>query len=78
MMEEMFGFGEAIKRLKADLRVCREGWNGKGMWIQTHEAYAGSEMSRPYLFIATADGGRVPWVASQTDVLAEDWMMFEE
>lgn len=28
---------------------------------------------RPYLMMRTADGDFVPWVASQTDLLAEDW-----
>ena len=28
---------------------------------------------RPYLMMFTADGEFVPWVASQTDLLASDW-----
>lgn len=28
---------------------------------------------RPYLMMKTADDDFVPWVASQTDLLAEDW-----
>jgi hypothetical protein len=28
---------------------------------------------RSYLMMCTADGEFVPWVASQTDLLAEDW-----
>jgi hypothetical protein len=28
----------------------------------------------PYLMMRTADGAFVPWLASQTDVLADDWV----
>lgn len=28
---------------------------------------------RPYLMLCAADGEFVPWVASQTDLLADDW-----
>lgn len=32
---------------------------------------------RPYLMMKTADGDFVPWVASQTDLLADDWNVVE-
>jgi len=32
---------------------------------------------RPYLEMKTADGSIVPWLASQTDILAEDWQVVE-
>lgn len=28
----------------------------------------------PYIVMKTVDGALVPWLASQTDVLAEDWV----
>jgi len=68
-------FGAAIEHLKADpdCRISRSGWNGKGMWLklQTPDKY--SKMSLPYIYMKTADGNLVPWLASQTDILAEDW-----
>lgn len=73
-------FSDALDQLKAGCRVCRSGWNGKGMWLQLVEQWSCGEMgaSIPYLpFIAmkTADNKFVPWLASQTDILANDWMI---
>jgi hypothetical protein len=33
-----------------------------------------SKMKRPYLYMSPVDGDLVPWVASQSDLLAEDWI----
>ncbi|WP_018592615.1 Thoeris anti-defense Tad2 family protein [Terrisporobacter glycolicus] len=35
-------------------------------------------MTKPYLFIKTADDNRIQWVTSQADVFAEDWMFYNE
>lgn len=75
-------FGHALEALKAGYRVGREGWNGKGLWLQLvsaddwelkylHDAY-GHEVA-PFICIKSVDDKIVPWLASQTDVLAEDW-----
>lgn len=66
-------FGWALKQLRAGNRVARSGWNGKGMWLALQVPDAGSKMSLPYIYMKTADDKLVPWLASQTDVLAEDW-----
>lgn len=66
-------FGEAISALKAGQRVARAGWNGKGMWLALQVPDAHSKMSLPYIYMSTAQGDLVPWLASQTDMLAEDW-----
>jgi hypothetical protein len=66
-------FSKALKIIKRGGVVTREGWNGKGMWIGLMPTDAGKDMTRPYIFMKTADNGLVPWVASQTDLLAEDW-----
>lgn len=66
-------FGQALEILKANGRVSRAGWNGKGMWLQLQRPDAHSKMSLPYIYMSTATGDLVPWLASQTDVLAEDW-----
>jgi hypothetical protein len=72
--------GWAIKQLKYELRVRREGWNGKGMWLALQTPDENSKMTLPYIYIeypqghpAYPNGSRVPWLASQTDILAEDW-----
>lgn len=69
----MMDFGMAIAILKGGRKVTRTGWNGKGMWLMLQVPDVSSKMTRPYIFMTTVDGGRVPWLASQTDMLAEDW-----
>lgn len=66
-------FGWAIKQLRNGSKVYREGWNGKGMWLELQVPDENSKMMRPYIFMSPVDGKLVPWVASQTDVLGEDW-----
>jgi hypothetical protein len=74
-------FGLAIDALKKGLKVQRTGWNGKGMWLELQRPDAHSKMTLPYIFMSYPDdaintpGARVPWLASQTDMLAEDWMV---
>lgn len=66
-------FGEALDALKRGERVQRAGWNGKGMWLGLQVPDAHSKMSLPYIYMSTVTGDLVPWLASQTDMLAEDW-----
>lgn len=75
-------FGQAINELKIGKRVARKGWNGKGIFIELQVPDAHSKMTSPYIYIDTtglqtdnadAPKSRVPWLASQTDMLAEDW-----
>jgi len=65
-------FSQALESLKDGSRVSRIGWNGKGMYL-----YIPGRAERGHFeqFIAmkTADDKLVPWLASQTDILAEDW-----
>ena len=68
-----YNFGEAIELLKLGKKVSRDGWNGKGMWLNLQIPDINSKMSLPYIYMFTADGHQVPWLASQTDVLSEDW-----
>lgn len=67
-------FGEALELLKDGEKVTRKGWNGNGMHIELQTPDAYSKMRRPYIFMSPVDGAFVPWVASQTDLLAEDWL----
>ena len=72
-------FGQALEALKLGSRVSREGWNGKGLWLELQRPDEHSKMTLPYIYInypsdaKTTPGARVPWLASQTDMLAEDW-----
>ncbi len=71
-------FGAALNWLKEGNRLARDGWNGKGMWIALQRPDENSKMSLPYLYMKTVDGKLVPWLASQTDILAEDWQFANE
>jgi len=73
MNSETFGFGRALELLRAGCAVERAGWNGRGMWVGLQVPDGHSKMTHPYIYMSTADGSLVPWVASQTDLLAEDW-----
>lgn len=66
-------FGQALEKLKRGDKVARSGWNGKGMWIKLQEPTETSKMTLPYIYLKTATGDLVPWLASQSDLLAEDW-----
>lgn len=66
-------FGEALINLKSGKKVFRNGWNGKGMWLELQVPDEHSKMTLPYIFMVTVDKNLVPWLASQTDVLAVDW-----
>ena len=83
-------FGMAIDALKDGKKVARAGWNGKGMWLQLVEPHSNRPPSTPtamvlslpddvdtlpWIGMKTADSKFVPWLASQTDMLAEDWMI---
>ena len=72
-------FSQALLHLKNGIKMQRTGWNGKGLWVELQTPDENSKMTLPYLFISypadaqTTPGARVPWLASQTDILAEDW-----
>lgn len=66
-------FGDALNRLKNGGKVARDGWNGKGMWLSLQTPDEHSKMRRPYIFMSPIDGDLVPWVASQSDLLSDDW-----
>lgn len=80
-------FGDALMCLKRGDRVARNGWNGKRMWLslvsdrdyQVAMSAQGDDVHTllPWIGMKTADGGFVPWLASQTDILADDWVQVE-
>lgn len=81
----MNGIGWAVKQLQNGDRVRRAGWNGKGMFLQLvrtdqYRLWAGSEHNAallPWVGMKTADDKFVPWLCSQTDLLATDWELAE-
>lgn len=86
-------FGEALAVLKNGGMVSREGWNGKRMFLflVPGSTFAvnrppllgiypeGTVINyQPHIDMRTAQGTIVPWLASQSDILAEDWMVRDE
>lgn len=88
-MAELMDFGDALRALKAGKRVAREGWNGKGMFLFLVNGSTFTVNREPLLSIMgegtqvqyhahvdmkTAQGYVVPWLCSQADMLAADWI----
>ena len=87
-MRDREDIGGAIDAMRDGKRVAREGWNGKGMWLYyvpanhypAQTAAARAEFGelvpyQAYIAMKTAQGTVVPWLASQTDLLAEDYVV---
>jgi len=72
---ETGNIGWAVDQLQHGKSVCREGWNGKDQNLTLQVPDANSKMSLPYVYIKTVQGKLVPWLCSQTDLLAEDWKL---
>ena len=72
--QEKMDFGQALRIMCRGFRVARENWNGKGMFLTIQMPDEHSKMTRPYIYITTVKGDRVPWVASQDDLLEWDWV----
>jgi Protein of unknown function (DUF2829) len=79
-------FGDALQWLEDGKAVARSGWNGKGMFLYhipaadyaavtpIAKAYFGETVPYGgYIAMKTAQDNVVPWLASQTDILADDW-----
>ena len=79
--EITFSFSEAIKYLKRGLKVARKGWNGKGMYIRLilpGNACCDHYPMQPCIGMKTVDCKMQPgWIASQADMLAEDWIFVD-
>ena len=73
-MDDGLNFGQALQALKAGNKVCRMGWNGPGQYLELQNPDEHSKMTLPYIYIKTVQGDFVPWLASQTDMLATDWV----
>ncbi len=63
-------FGWALKVLKAGKRVTRKGWHKEAMFLKLENSCGGME---PFISITVEDGYTIPWLASQADMLANDW-----
>lgn len=82
-------FSEALNYLIAGKRVRREGWNGKNQYIElaTNISYKNAKgeiinadhetMGKNAIAFVGTSGVQVGWLASQADMLSEDWMLVE-
>ena len=75
MCDPSMTFGDAIEALKNHHCVTRKGWNGKGMYLALQVPDEHSKMTLPYIYMKTAQGDLVPWLASQSDILTDDWLL---
>ena len=92
-MENIGSIGWAVEAMKRGEKVARSGWNGKKMFLFLVQGST-FKVNRPPLLgiypegteinysshvdMKTADNKIVPWLASQTDLLAEDWEIADE
>ena len=67
--------GGAVTALRNGKRVARTGWNGRDMYLELQVPDIKSKMTLPYVYMRTVQGDLVPWLCSQTDLLASDWMV---
>ena len=81
-------FGNVVENLKLGNSAQREGWNGKGMYLflikgeavrqAISDRYGDDGDGFPVcdaIYMKTADNKLVPWLASQADILSEDWIL---
>ena len=82
-------FDNALEWLKNNPthQISRRGWNGKGLCVKLQIPDENSKMSLPYLYMqypatpasdtapTTHINARAPWLASQTDILSDDWVI---
>lgn len=71
-MIENANLGGAIEALHDGKKLARIGWNGKHI-LQLQVPDENSKMTQPYVYMTTEQGAVVPWICSQTDLLATDW-----
>ena len=84
-----FAFGAAIEYLKRGRKVSRAGWNGKNQYIQLASAISyktpdgeivncehDATGNQAIAFVGTS-GVQMGWLASQAEMLAEDWRLTE-
>lgn len=80
-------FGQALEQAKLGSKIARDGWNGRGLWVELQVPDEHSKMTLPYFYLnypsvpasdtapANHIDAKVPWLPSQTDILAEDWVI---
>ena len=82
-------FGLALEYAKEGKRIARKGWNGKGQYVEIGTDFAYRTLDDNGVLVAHEDigtnalvfvgtrGRQVGWLASQADMLADDWYIVE-
>lgn len=82
-------FGKAIQLLKEGKKVQRQGWNGKNQYIElaTNISYKNAngeiinvdhnQMGNKAIAFVGTSGVQLGWLASQADMLSEDWKLVD-
>ena len=66
-------FGHALDLMRTGHVVTRAGWNGKDMYVGMAQPSRDSILTKPFFYMRTVQGDFVVWLASQTDIQAQDW-----
>jgi len=83
--EELYDFSTALDDLKKGKTIYRKWWNWKNMYLQLQKPDKFSKMTLPYIYMVIPNqdnnikekNSLVPWLASQTDLLAMDWKIID-
>ena len=92
VLSKYFGIGVAIEMIKKGKKVCRKGWNGKGVFLYYVKANSYPTQSgvaievfpegmvpyEAYIALKNVNGTIDTWSPSGSDTLADDWMVYEE
>lgn len=92
MQGNVMSFSEVLDLVKQGRKAARLGWNGKGMFIflvpgSTFQVNRppllgiypeGTTINyRPHIDMRAANGEIVPWIASQSDLIENDWVVVD-
>ena len=78
-------FGDTLFQLRLGHKMTRRGWDNKQMFIKLQMPTAESKMTASYIYIERENyytsntdkpSMRVPWIPTQTDLLATDWIPY--
>lgn len=83
---QYYNFSQALSELKSWKKIQRKGWNWKWMHLELQTPDKHSKMTLPYIYMniiiipdynndCEVEYNRVPWLASQTDILESDWII---
>jgi len=87
-MQVLRGFDAAIRAVKAGFKAKRQGWNGKEQYIElaTNVSFVTpndeiinvdhKDMGNKAIAFHGTSGVQLGWLASQSDMLSDDWIIF--